>query len=427
MYSFVFRFAQCFLFILPFQFALAPVPGVDLPLSRVLAPLLFLSWLASGLARRRLRLPFDAIGAGLLIFLFFGVLSLFFAERSDWAVRRLTFLLTFLPLFPVFVGVIAEYGRDGIRRLLVPFVAGATLVALSGIFQFLLQFPFGVASVFRFWTGMVFPFFLGPGFSSAVAEYPSLLVDLGGHAVLRASAFFPDPHMFAFYVGMAWPVALSLVREAKTPVARCLSAVAVVLLPIADILSFSRGGYVGLAFGIALLVVMVSEGRDVMKRVLVVAGLSSALFLSFVFDTPVRSRFFSVFSVEEGSNEGRLALFREAGGKIAERPLGYGLGNYPLAVKPTADYREPIYAHDIFLDIATEYGVFGMAVFLFAVCTACFRLFRSRGEPLLRAGAVSLAIFFGHALFETPLYSVHILPVLLLFLALPSTCGRIEA
>ena len=426
MSGFVFRFAQAFLFLLPFQFALAPVSGIDLPFSRVLAPLLFLAWLSRGLATRDLRVPIGTVGGGLLIFLFFSLLSGTYAEKPDWSIRRMTFLLSYLPLFPVFSGLLTEYGRTGLRSLLSPFVAGASLAALVGLCQFAIQFAFGTPPVFHLWVETLLPFFLGPGFGEAVAEFPSLLVDLGGRTTLRASAFFPDPHILAFYMGFAFPIAAVLTRETRTPFRRTLFGISSILIVLADLLSLSRGGYIGLATGLITAFLILSERKDTMRRMLVIAISASILFLSFATDTPVRNRFLSSFSTEEGSNSGRLTLFREAAERISDHPFGYGLGNYPLAVKPTADYREPIYAHDLFLDIATESGIFAAAAFLSALLSAFFLLYRSRRDPISRAGSVSIAIFFGHALFETPLYSVHILPVLLLFLALPAASDRIK-
>lgn len=427
MSSFVFRCAQVFLILLPFQFALAPVSGIDLPLSRVLALFLFCIWLAHSLARRNVRIPFDATSIGLLVFLFFACLSVVFAEQPDWSLRRLTFILTYLPIFLVFSGLVAEYGREGIRRLLTSFVFGATLAALVGLVQFFSQFYFGVGRTFHFWIESVLPFFLGPGFGGAVAEYPSLLVNIGGATVLRASAFFPDPHILAFFLGMAWPVSVALLRKSDRASHRLLLSISVVLLLIVDVLSFSRGGYIGLAFGLFTVTVFLSVGRDVMKRILMIAVIASGLLCCFAIDTPVRDRFLSTFSLEEGSNEGRLALFREAVAHIAMRPWGYGLANYPLSVKPTAEYREPIYAHNLYLDIATESGIIASGAFLFALFAAFSSMYRLRRDPIFVAGAVSLSVFFGHTLFETPLYSVHVLPILLLLLALPSGYDRIES
>ena len=427
MSSFVFRFAQIFLFLIPFQFALAPVSGVDLPFTRVLAPTLFLVWFAVALARKKLDIPMNWTAAGLFVFLFFSLASLLYAERPEWAMRRALFLLSYLPLFLVFSSLVREHGPDGARRLLASFALGAGGAAIVGLFQFGLQFSLGVGRAFHYWIESVLPFFLGPGFAEAVAEYPSLLVDLGG-TTMRASAFFPDPHMLAFFLGLALPVALGLSLSARHMGSRVLWFFMSLIIFAADILTFSRGGYVGLMLGLVGAVFLFWFGSwETGKRILFVAGIISVGVLGLVIDTPARDRLLSSFSLDEGSNEGRLLIFREAAEHIAARPLGYGLGNYPFAIKPSAEYREPIYALNLYLDIATEGGVIAALAFLVALIAAIIRLARRTNPILFRLGAISLVIFFGHSLFEMPLYSVHILPALCLFLALPAICDRIKS
>lgn len=429
MSGFLLRFAQIFLFLLPFQFALAPVEGVDLPLSRIIAPVLFLFWLALSLARNDLRIPFGIPAFGLLLFLLFDIFTVPFSERPDYGVRRASFLLSYLPLFPVFFSLIRENGHDGVRQILIPFVSGAGISAVVGLIQFSSQSVFGTASVFHFWTDSILPFFLGPGFASAVSEYPSLLVNVGGATVLRLSAFFPDPHIAGFYLGLALPVTFALFRSEASPVLRTIYGITAFLILLADFLTFSRGAYVGLSLGALTAFFLVpSSGSGTGRKAVVLAVVFSLFSLAFAFDTPVRERFLSIFSSEDGSNKGRIEMFSEAADLITDRPFGYGPGNYPFAVKPTAEYREPIYAHNLFLDIATEGGVVAAFAFLGAFVASFVSLIR-RGtrDMLFPAAAVSLAVFFGHALFETPLYSVHILPALMLFLALPAACARIKA
>ena len=111
-------------------------------------------------------------------------------------------------------------------------------------------------------------------------------------------------------------------------------------------------------------------------------------------------------------------MWQEAGMHLFGAPLlGYGLGNYPLVVDPLADYRKPIYAHDIFLDIAVETGLIGALLFSLGLFGALFRFIKRR-DIILRASFVSLSLYVGHSLFENPLFSVHVLPVFLLVVSL---------
>lgn len=416
----VFLMTRVFLFILPFQVALSPVPGIDLPYTRLLAPLLVVSCLVAGLSEKRMRVPFSAVAAFLLSFLFLSILSVLWASDQPRALRRASFLLTYLPLFVVYATVFGEY-PERLLGLFRPLVIGAGMAAGIGIIEFLSQFIFGVPSIFRFWTSSVLPIVLGSSFAASVAQYPSLLVNVGGATVLRASAFFPDPHMAAFFFGLVFPFAALLFFEERTFGRKVGFGFIAFLILVADVLTFSRGGYVGLAFGaLSVLAGYARVDETFRRRVVMPIVLASFLIGSIALFGPVRERVFSVFSMDDGSNSGRMEIYSVAVRKIAEAPWGYGLANYPLAVKPTAEFREPIYAHDLYLDIATESGVIGAMSFLLVGVFAFGSLRRSEA-PAALAASVSLWIFFGHSLFETPLYSVHILPVLLFVLALSSS------
>ena len=239
-------FLAFFVFILPFQWALTPAGGIDLALSRVLATLVVLFWLGESFRMRRAFLLSPLPLFCVSLFLSLSTLSFFWAENQGWAIRKALFLWNFFPLLLVFSDVLRDQAT---RRLIVrALIGGAALSALVGVLQFLTQFVVGVPRIFSWWTGNLLPFFLGHSFGEAVAQYPSLLVNISGITLLRASAFFPDPHMFAFYLGMTLPFALALAFQA-TGKTRTLYLLASALLLLADLLTFSRGGYIGLLAG----------------------------------------------------------------------------------------------------------------------------------------------------------------------------------
>lgn len=424
-----------YFFVLPFQFALSPLAGIDLPIARVGALGIALLWLSVGLMERKVFLPRGLAAISLGSFLFVALFSFFVAENGVWSIRKALFLLSFVPIFFVIAGT--AKGLFDKVSLLRAFVFGAALSAAIGIVQFLMQFVFPLEKIFSLWIKTVLPVFLGQSFGEAVEAYPSLLVNIGGATFLRASAFFPDPHMAAFYFGMAFPVALALffqakdrtlrqaqdrvLRQAQDRAEKRWMAICAALLLLADLLTFSRGGYVGLS-GAALVGGGVFLSRGVPLKRLAIGG-ATVLFIGTLFLTsPIGERFLSSFSRSDGSNSERLRLWQEGFTNLAERPfLGYGLGNYPLVVKPGAGYREPIYAHNLYLDIALETGLVGLlffVLFLFGAIFSAWRRWKQERNPLFLGICFSLLVFSFHALFETPLFSVHILPILLLLAAL---------
>ncbi len=116
---------------------------------------------------------------------------------------------------------------------------------------------------------------------------------------------------------------------------------------------------------------------------------------------------------------GRIETWKQSIDVIINNPLGAGLGNYPLEIKPSADYREPIYSHNLYLDIAAETGIINALLFIWLITASILGFIKlGKNNKFCLAGAISLVIFFIHSIFETPLFSVHNLPLLLIIIAL---------
>jgi drug/metabolite transporter (DMT)-like permease len=127
-------FVLYFLF-LPFQFALSPVPGVDLASIRLLTLFLFLVWLSRGLIQRRILLPklFPLFLFSGFLFIAFG--SFLWSEHIVLALRKTLFLFSFAPLFIILASWFEEQ-RSARLVVLTSFVVGAFLSAITGIFFF---------------------------------------------------------------------------------------------------------------------------------------------------------------------------------------------------------------------------------------------------------------------------------------------------
>ena len=240
--------------------------------------------------------------------------------------------------------------------------------------------------------------------------------------------------MFSFYLGMLIPLAgglyflekkelrgknkeVRIKRRAMTDRSLWWGVSFFVLLA-ADILTFSRGGYLGLGGGMIMVLFMF---RDQIKKTYfsLVAALFGIIILATLIPNPASQRFYSVFDFKEGSNRGRIETWAKAVDVFRENLiLGVGLGNYPLAIKATASYREPIYAHDTYLDIAVETGALSLAswmIFLFFVFRSFYRQSRlTAQDSFLASGAVSIVIFSTHSLVETGIYSPVVLGTLMI-------------
>ena len=300
------------------------------------------------------------------------------------------------------------------KRLSEGLVFSGALIALIGIGQFILQFFIGINSLYNFWAEHVAALFLGKTFSQSVLEHPSWLVNISGHTYFRAISIFPDPHMLSLFLGLLLPIAVVFFLERK----KNLWLFCALVIFLADILTFSRGGYLGLA-GALVVLFFIFQKKIVRKyKIIFFAGLFF-LIATLIIPNPIATRFFSSFNLEEGSNAGRLVMWNEAVKNISTHPLiGVGLGNFPLSVNPLADYREPIYAHNTYLDIAVESGIpaalFWTGFLLLAIITFLKKI---KIDRFYLGLTLSLVIFAVHSIVEMGLYSPVVLTLLLIIAA----------
>jgi O-antigen ligase len=348
----------------------------------------------------------------ILFLLAWALFSGFMAEDLGRFIRK---YLVFLTIFPVYFLSLA-YLRKKRQwdKLFTYWSWSALVISLIGLGQFLFQFIGGKERFFGYWGKFVAPVLYGTNAGEAVASNPSWLVGVGGVDILRAISVFPDPHMLAFYLGMSIPLqcAYALIKGQKW--LWILPTVSLITL----LLTFSRGSYVGLA-GVAiwLLLYILKKGIGtifIYRAMLVIFVAILAIFSI----SPIRDRFTSILDFNEGSNKGRLETWSEALAVIKYNPiLGVGLGNYSSFVRPEADFREPIYAHNTYLDIASETGILGAIAWILILFRGITPLWKNENNKFNLAAALGIFWFALHSLFETPVFSPQILPLILVLLA----------
>jgi len=411
----LYKLLLLFCLYIPFQLALNASEGFDLASGRVFVLVLGILWLFKSLARKKLFVPNKIQTLLLLSFLFLSAFSLVFAQNTDWAYRKLLFLLSFVPLY----FIVADFFLDKERSIkIIKFlVYGAGLISSIGILQFILQFFIGIDATLRLWQLVISPF-LGNSFSQAVFQNPSWLVGISRNTYMRAIAFFPDPHMFAFYLGMILPFAIALFWKNKKKIYLVIAG----LILVADLLTFSRGGYLGLLAGIIFSFFIFKKelfSKFSFNKFITVNIFILVIAMIIIFPNPISQRLISSFDINEGSNTGRLETWEQSLNVTMKNPWGVGLGNYALEIKPSADYREPIYSHNLYLDIASETGIINSLVFIWLITASILSFIKfGKNNKFWMAGAISLFIFSIHSIFETPLYSIHILPLLFIIITL---------
>lgn len=411
--------------ILPFLPALNPTTDFDLASGRLI--IVFLAIIGSVYIIYKKKCWFNlSTPTVLIIFLLaWSLFSGFMAEDLGRFIRK---YLVFLTIFPIYFLLLAYLRKNRQwNKLFTYWSWSALLVSLIGLAQFLFQFVGGKERFFAYWGKFVAPVLYGANAGEAVASNPSWLVGIGGTDILRTISVFPDPHMLAFYLGMSIPLQCIYALKKEKYWLWILPVVSIVTL----LLTFSRGSYVGLAgVTIWLMVYVLKKGISnifIYRAVLVILVLVLTIFSI----SPIRDRFTSILDFNEGSNKGRLETWGEAMEVVSYNPiLGVGLGNYANFVRPEADYREPIYAHNTYLDLASETGIPSAITWILLLALGIKPLFSVETQNIASqrgnkfkfyrwdlAAALGIFWFSLHSLFETPIFSPQILPLILVLIA----------
>jgi len=374
-----------FVLLVAFCVQIYAVPGEWIPGAAPLRLALSLSvgallLLVVGRVGRRLPLHWDGVrGLALVSFLVWGAASRLWsvapAVTDAWLVGLVKVALAWF----LVVNLVTTPRRLAIVCLAL--VAGSIVTSVGGIFRYLSGME--LSQGFRtLWIGVY-------GDPNYLAEYLALIVPL-------AVAFIARP-------GMRLGV-------------RLVCVVALLLAVTCIVLTFSRGGFLGLVFG--GLVWAVRERAQRTKALV----LSAALAVGVAVFAPAtyweRNDTLEEFGQDQ-SALGRVYAWHVASAANLDRPLrGVGGGAFreawPLYAAADAR-REALVAHNIFLDTLGELGWVGFFLFLTFAGSATGAVFRAGFDPrigwLARGLGASVAGFLLCNCFSGSLVSPHLFVV----------------
>lgn len=398
---------------LPFQIALNPATGVDLASVRILILILFFVWAYKKIKNKKKLVLLDTQSKLIVIFLLLGIASLFFAQNYGWGLRKLLYLFSIFPLY--FISRDILNNREKVIKTLKALVLSGTLVSVVGIIQFCAQFFWNYENISRVYSNYIGPIFWGENLARMVSDYPSWLVGVSGQNYFRAIGTFPDPHSFSLFLGIMLPISVILFFVSKKKIFWVFPPLAIFL---ANILTFSRGGYVAIIVGITIFVGVFWNKTQARHKL--VAGLAvMILVLMLTVPGPVSQRFDSSFDLQEGSNAGRIDIWQKSLETIKTKPfLGTGIGNFSLEVNKELGYRNPIYAHSTYLDIAVEEGILASLVWILILSITLLNFWIFSKKDMIYCGFfISLIIFSAHSMVETGLYSPMVLALFLIIIS----------
>lgn len=420
-----------FIFYIPFQVALNVASGFDLASGRVLILLFFAVWIFRSLKNKKLEIDFSLETMLLSLFLFLAMFSLFQSFEMDRAIRK---ILVFFSVFPLYFVLTSFAGRkDFILKIVKALLAGGFIISIFGVLQFFAQFVFGINPLFDFFAKVIAPVFYGNTFAAEVVANPSWLVNVGGTTLLRAFSIFSDPHIFSFYLGLITPLGFSLTMMSQSDLEKSgllknkkYIYIVFLFLILAELFTFSRGGYLGMTAGFfTLLVLFCKYFTSKQKKFLFYLGTFGIIFVTFI-SSSVLTRFLSSFDLKEGSNMERMKNWQQGINTFSDNLLtGVGIGNYSFYLDPTTAYRTPIYAHNLYLDLGAELGMFALLSWVLLITITIYELYvsskRTSDKTLsyLSLGLIGSIVWYSvHSIFDTSIYAPNILAMLVVILSL---------
>lgn len=389
------------------------------------------------------------LGLAAVIFLGWALISALAAPYPAAGIKKVIFLGQLFTLYPITVWCWQHSKKRGAIETAIAWSVGMAVIV--GFGQVLSLFVVTMDAFWRFWAGRVIPALYGYNLGELLQTSNTWFSYSGdGAPTLRIFSLFPDSHSFAMFLmlGLSIPAARwisqSSVKESKR-LDRWFFFAAAILLAL--VLSGSRGVWASalvLAGLLTVLLIWLRHIRDTAGQamrlagtatahLLIIFGVFAALFVpaailsaatqraqgSHVDTFASFKRAKSITDLEEISNRSRLQIWKEALGAVRRKPLlGIGTGNFAVTLgEDISASRRGASAHNLYLDIASEMGIPGIAGFAVLISIVIWRLLRSLvNEPADGSYAARTAVLLvfiiwvlGYSFFDVVLFNDKVL------------------
>lgn len=192
----------------------------------------------------------------------------------------------------------------------------------------------------------------------------ALFQHFSAEQAVRARSTFLDSNYFNLYLLPIIPVAFYRIIDEHSLILKIIAAVASIILILAVVFTFSRGGMIGLV--VVLLLLALNS-----KRKLLAFSIIAIIATVFIINMPdyfrdrIEKTGIELQEAKTHTSTYRRMLLVEAGWKIfMDNPLtGVGVGNFYW----TAGKYEPVYpgfAHNMYIEVAAELGLVGIFLFM---------------------------------------------------------------
>lgn len=299
--------------------------------------------------------------------------------------------------FFVLAGVISTiYSPEPARALgqLKAFIIEPVLMFYASITIFKARNDLETAFKFLFWAAAIISLF------GLVQYVTHLFLPLrfwgNGEEIKRITSIFEYPNAFALYLAPIFIFFLTLFSRGYDLGKKYWVAIALGVMAIALVLTYSRGAWLGVIAGIVVLSfrqtgISLKHWRSLL--IIVVIILSPILL----------SRFKSTFN-DDSSSE-RIQLYKTAANKIAEEPLlGNGLFGFRTTLENSPYTGEILnYPHNIILNFWIEMGLLGVISFALLLFFS-LKEYKLNPSVVRFAAGLFLLVMVTHGMVDAPYF-----------------------
>ncbi|MBN2406634.1 MAG: O-antigen ligase family protein [Elusimicrobia bacterium] len=389
--------------IIPFQFFFDIYGDYTGSLAQLIAVVLILL-AASGHKKIRTAITADTIaGSVAVLILIMLVSSVCSDDIRTAAIHMIKWSIFILVYFPVMMIVDT---KEKLRNALLVMLIPAAILSAMAIWQYTYSSEemFNIISRHK-------------GLFSMIMEPSTLAHKIKEHGFnwyrpdvnIRAFGSFMSANNFSQYIGLVLPLLAGLLLSSGKKPLNAVILPFVFLLAAVNILTFSRGGLLGMS-GVLIFGLMLIIRKRGWKYLWIALVAFLIIFLSGVILKPVRTKAVNRFDKTENSVVWRCELWSGAMDVIRKKPfLGTGPGNYDLFLDREM-YEGP--AHSNYLQTSAEFGIPGLAAFMAVILMAfmgSYRVYLSRDRFLKSLGAAfcMLWVWFAiQSLFTSYLFGI---------------------
>lgn len=243
---------------------------------------------------------------------------------------------------------------------------------------------------------------------------------------MRVYSTFENPNVFGEYLILVIPIIAALIFDEKGFMKKLILFGMFAINCLALIYTFSRGCWLGIIFGIAILAI-IKDRRFILLGV--IALLASPLILP----ETIINRFMSIGDMTDSSTSYRVYIWFGTIAMLKDYWLsGVGLGNTSFnRVYPIYSYNGVVapHSHNLYLQLMAEHGIVGFIIFIEIIYNFYKEaaISMSKRKNIVLAGIISgMAGFLLESMFDYTWYNYRVILIFWTVIALGSVMSEID-